>query len=66
MGLRNSLYSSPSQFALAITDLDKFQGLQLYSSIDLFDAMHPQTILAWAMNGEMLPRRRGVWTNVAA
>lgn len=30
-----------------------------YESIDLVDAMHPQTILAWALNGEMLPVPNG-------
>jgi len=30
-------------------------GERYYESIDLIDARHPQTILAWAMNGETLP-----------
>lgn len=30
-----------------------------YESIDLVDAYHPQTILAYAMNGETLPVRHG-------
>jgi DMSO/TMAO reductase YedYZ molybdopterin-dependent catalytic subunit len=30
-----------------------------YESIDLFDAMHPQTILAYAMNGKPLPVAHG-------
>jgi DMSO/TMAO reductase YedYZ molybdopterin-dependent catalytic subunit len=30
-----------------------------YESIDLFDAMHPQTILAYAMNGRPLPVAHG-------
>lgn len=30
-------------------------GERYYESIDLVDARHPQTILAWAMNGETLP-----------
>jgi DMSO/TMAO reductase YedYZ molybdopterin-dependent catalytic subunit len=30
-----------------------------YESIDLFDAFHPQTILAYAMNGSALPVRHG-------
>jgi DMSO/TMAO reductase YedYZ molybdopterin-dependent catalytic subunit len=30
-----------------------------YESIDLFDAFHPQTILAWAMNGQPLPVAHG-------
>lgn len=30
-------------------------GQQYYESIDLFDAFHPQTILAYEMNGQPLP-----------
>ncbi len=30
-----------------------------YESIDMFDAFHPQTILAWAMNGQPLPVPHG-------
>ncbi|MEA2987627.1 MAG: hypothetical protein QOG83_338 [Alphaproteobacteria bacterium] len=30
-----------------------------YESIDLFDAFHPQTILAYGMNGKALPVRHG-------
>ncbi|MGH7022908.1 MAG: molybdopterin-binding protein [Caulobacteraceae bacterium] len=30
-----------------------------YESIDLFDAFHPQTILAWALNGRDLPVANG-------
>lgn len=30
-----------------------------YESIDLIDAYHPQTILAWGMNGQMLPVGHG-------
>jgi DMSO/TMAO reductase YedYZ molybdopterin-dependent catalytic subunit len=30
-----------------------------YESIDLFDAFHPQTLLAWAMNGAPLPVAHG-------
>ncbi len=34
-------------------------GERYYESIDLIDARHPQTILAWAMNGEALPVPHG-------
>ncbi len=34
-------------------------GDRYYESIDLIDAFHPQTILAWAMNGETLPVPHG-------
>jgi DMSO/TMAO reductase YedYZ molybdopterin-dependent catalytic subunit len=33
---------------------DRFGGAPYYESIDLIDAFHPQTILAWAMNGHLL------------
>ena len=33
---------------------DDFDGTPYYESIDLVDAFHPQTILAWAMNGQPL------------
>jgi DMSO/TMAO reductase YedYZ molybdopterin-dependent catalytic subunit len=33
---------------------DLFSGTPYYESIDLIDAFHPQTILAWAMNGHRL------------
>ncbi|MDP9163185.1 MAG: molybdopterin-binding protein [Pseudomonadota bacterium] len=34
-------------------------GLPYYESIDLIDAMHPQTILAWGMNGQLLSVAHG-------
>jgi DMSO/TMAO reductase YedYZ molybdopterin-dependent catalytic subunit len=33
---------------------DNFGATQYYESIDLIDAYHPQTILAWGMNDELL------------
>jgi DMSO/TMAO reductase YedYZ molybdopterin-dependent catalytic subunit len=38
---------------------DDFGGIAYYESIDLIDAFHPQTILAWALNGVMLPVANG-------
>jgi DMSO/TMAO reductase YedYZ molybdopterin-dependent catalytic subunit len=38
---------------------DTLDGLKYYESIDLVDAFHPQTILAWSMNGNMLPVAHG-------
>jgi len=38
---------------------DSFGGTRYYESIDLVDAYHPQTILAWAMNDRLLPRGHG-------
>jgi DMSO/TMAO reductase YedYZ molybdopterin-dependent catalytic subunit len=38
---------------------DDFHGTPYYESIDLVDAFHPQTILAYAMNGKALPMGHG-------
>ncbi|MFN2258429.1 MAG: molybdopterin-dependent oxidoreductase, partial [Parasphingopyxis sp.] len=38
---------------------DSFGDRRYYESIDLVDAFHPQTILAYAMNGEPLPEGHG-------
>lgn len=39
-------------------DVDE-QGTHFYQSIDLYDASHPQTILAYEMNGKPLPVEHG-------
>ncbi|MCU0729607.1 MAG: molybdopterin-dependent oxidoreductase [Sphingopyxis sp.] len=38
---------------------DDFDGIPYYESIDMADAWHPQTILAWGMNGARLPIGHG-------
>lgn len=38
---------------------DDFNGRPYYESIDLVDAFHPQTILAYGMNGDSLPISHG-------
>lgn len=38
---------------------DRFGSTPYYESIDLVDAFHPQTILAWRMNGQLLPEAHG-------
>lgn len=38
---------------------DLYHGRPYYESIDLADAFHPQTILAWAMNGKPLEQAHG-------
>lgn len=38
---------------------DSFGDTPYYESIDLIDAFHPQTILAWGMNGQILPEAHG-------
>lgn len=39
---------------IVFTCADLYGGAPYYESIDLIDAFHPQTILAWAMNGQPL------------
>jgi DMSO/TMAO reductase YedYZ molybdopterin-dependent catalytic subunit len=38
---------------------DYYGASRYYESIDLVDAFHPQTILAWALNGRLLPIPNG-------
>lgn len=38
---------------------DAIGGTPYYESIDLIDAFHPQTILAWRMNDALLPEAHG-------
>jgi DMSO/TMAO reductase YedYZ molybdopterin-dependent catalytic subunit len=38
---------------------DRFGDKPYYESVDLIDAFHPQTILAWGMNGHLLPVPNG-------
>jgi DMSO/TMAO reductase YedYZ molybdopterin-dependent catalytic subunit len=38
---------------------DDFGGTPYYESVGLIDAFHPQTILAWGMNGQLLPVGHG-------
>ena len=38
---------------------DTLEGVPYYESIDLVDAFHPQTILAWALNGAPLTEPHG-------
>lgn len=44
---------------IVFTCADLFSGHNYYESIDLIDAFHPQTILAWAMNDAMLSVAHG-------
>ena len=38
---------------------DRFGDKPYYESVDLVDAFHPQTIIAWGMNGHLLPVANG-------
>lgn len=49
----------PSARYLVFHCADFFGADPYYESIDLIDAMHPQTILAWGMNGGTLPMGHG-------
>lgn len=44
----------PSARYIVFHCADDFDGDRYYESIDLVDALHPQTILAWAMNDQPL------------
>ena len=44
----------PSARYVVLHCADDFDGTPYYESIDLADAFHPQTILAWNMNGQPL------------
>jgi DMSO/TMAO reductase YedYZ molybdopterin-dependent catalytic subunit len=39
--------------------MDRLGGRPYYESIDLIDAFHPQTIVAWGMNDQLLPVPNG-------
>ncbi len=49
----------PSARYIVFTCADLYGGKPYYESIDLIDAFHPQTILAWSMNDGMLPIEHG-------
>lgn len=44
---------------VTFTCADLYGGAPYYESIDLVDAFHPQTILAWALNDRFLPVANG-------
>ncbi|SFP78360.1 molybdopterin-dependent oxidoreductase [Sphingomonas rubra] len=44
---------------IVFTCADLYGGKPYYESIDLVDAFHPQTILAWALNDRFLPVQNG-------
>ena len=50
---------SPEARFIVFHCADDFDGTPYYESIDLVDALHPQTILAYAMNGKELPMGHG-------
>lgn len=50
---------APGARFVAFHCADDFDGAPYYESVDLTDAFHPQTILAWGMNGARLPVGHG-------
>lgn len=44
---------------IVFTCADLYRGAPYYESIDLIDAFHPQTILAWALNDQILDVAHG-------
>jgi DMSO/TMAO reductase YedYZ molybdopterin-dependent catalytic subunit len=50
---------APEARFIVLRCADSFRGTAYYESIDLVDAFHPQTILAWGMNGHLLPVPNG-------
>ncbi|WP_454278481.1 molybdopterin-dependent oxidoreductase [Sphingomonas sp. Marseille-Q8236] len=51
--LKAANISSRARYVV-FTCADLYGGQPYYESLDLIDAFHPQTILAWGMNGRML------------
>lgn len=49
----------PSARFLVFHCADLYEGKPYYESLDLIEAHHPQTILAWQMNGQDLPIDHG-------
>jgi len=56
--LRQAKISDKAQY-IVFHCADDFSGIPYYESIDLIDAMHPQTILAHTMNRQPLPVGHG-------
>ena len=52
--LLDSAGVQPSARYIVFQCADDFDGTPYYESIDLIDAYHPQTILAWGMNDQLL------------
>jgi DMSO/TMAO reductase YedYZ molybdopterin-dependent catalytic subunit len=50
---------SPNARFVVLHCADDFDGTPYYESIDLIDAFHPQTILAYGMNNSVLPIGHG-------
>ena len=51
--------SSARYIVFHCADIYGNSGLRYYESIDLVDAFHPQTIIAWGMNNKLIPIGNG-------
>ena len=51
--------SSARYIVFHCADIYGSTGLRYYESIDLIDAFHPQTIIAWGMNNKLIPIGNG-------
>lgn len=57
--LLDAVEVKPSARYLVFHCADSLRAGPYYESIDMVDARHPQTIIAWALNGELLPIGNG-------
>jgi DMSO/TMAO reductase YedYZ molybdopterin-dependent catalytic subunit len=57
--LLDAVQLRPQAKFLVFHCMDRFADTPYYESIDLVDGYHPQTILAWGMNGKPLPVGHG-------
>lgn len=58
-GLRGSGATAPRAKFAVFHCADTFDAVHYYKSIDMLDAHHPQTIVAYALNGQPLPTTNG-------
>lgn len=58
-GLLRQAGLMPSAKFIVFHCADDYGASKYYESIDLIDAFHPQTILAWGLNGRTLPVQNG-------
>ncbi|MDM7957563.1 molybdopterin-dependent oxidoreductase [Blastomonas sp.] len=57
--LLDTVAVKPSARYLVFHCADTLRAGPYYESIDMIDARHPQTMMAWALNGELLPIGNG-------
>jgi DMSO/TMAO reductase YedYZ molybdopterin-dependent catalytic subunit len=57
--LLDAVQVQPAARYLVFHCADTLRAGPYYESIDMVDALHPQTMIAWALNGELLPIGNG-------